>query len=31
MLHKDYDRQGSVEKKKNPLVMTLKGLGTKAN
>jgi hypothetical protein len=27
MLHKDYDRKGSAEK--NPLVLSLKGLGVK--
>jgi hypothetical protein len=33
MLHKDYDRNGSVEKKeeKKYLVMILKGLGAKMN
>jgi hypothetical protein len=29
MLHKDYDRKGSVENK--PLVVNLKGLGAKTN
>jgi hypothetical protein len=29
MLHKDYDRKGSVEKKN--LVMSLKGLGVKTD
>jgi hypothetical protein len=30
MLHKDYDRKGSVEKNKS-LVTSLKGLGAKTN
>jgi hypothetical protein len=30
-LHKDYDWKGSVVQKKNPLIMSLKGLGVKTN
>jgi hypothetical protein len=30
MLHKEYDRKGSVEKE-NPLLVSLKGLGAKTN
>jgi hypothetical protein len=31
MLHKDYDRKISAEKKKLSLVVIVKGLGAKAN
>jgi hypothetical protein len=31
MLHKDYDRRGSVAKKKISLVVNLEGLGAKRN
>jgi hypothetical protein len=31
MLRKDYDRKGSVAKKKKALVVILKGLGAKMN
>jgi hypothetical protein len=31
MLHKDYDRKGSVAKKKKTLVLSLKRLGAKTN
>jgi hypothetical protein len=31
MLHKGYDREGSIEKKKKALVARLKGLGAKTN
>jgi hypothetical protein len=31
MLHKDYDRKGSVGQKKKLLVVDLKGLGAKTN
>jgi hypothetical protein len=32
MLHKEYDRKGSVAKKENkPLIMSLKRLGAKTN
>jgi hypothetical protein len=31
MLYKDYDGKGSVAKKKNSLVVSLKGLGAKTN
>jgi hypothetical protein len=29
LLHKDYERKGSVAKKEKPLVMSLKRLGAK--
>jgi hypothetical protein len=29
MLHKDYDRKGSVAKKKKTVAVSLKGLGAK--
>jgi hypothetical protein len=31
MLRKDYDRRGSVAKKKKSVVVNLKGLGAKTN
>jgi hypothetical protein len=31
MLHKDYDRKGSVEKKKGSLAVILNGLDAKTN
>jgi hypothetical protein len=31
MLHEDYDRKGSVAKKKKSLVVSLKGLGAKTD
>jgi hypothetical protein len=31
MLHKNYDRKGSVANKKLSLVVIVKGLGTKTN